>query len=287
MTVRQRIIAGTAATLTWRPVDQDGEPSDPGTTTVAVTRSDGSTVHAAGTATSGSGTSRTVALTLAQNALPDRYTATWTGAAATGTTTTDAAGAVYFGVQELRDRETSVASEETYPTTTVQEMRRVVEDKFERTGVVFVPRFQVVTPSNGVVSMAGVRSIRWVQLDDEDETVVTTNLDDYAEVFPQHVQVLSSSVLRMGVERGMDAPPSEVRRAAMRYCRHLLTGTSPGVDYRPLSTVNPDGSRDQYATPGVANWRTGIPEIDEVLMDYAAPSRRRVGTIHTAPWVRS
>ena len=30
MTVRQRIVAGTAATLSWQAVDQDGEPSDPG-----------------------------------------------------------------------------------------------------------------------------------------------------------------------------------------------------------------------------------------------------------------
>lgn len=286
MTVRQRIIAGSAATITWRPVDQDGEPSDPGTTTVAVTRSDGSTVHAAGTATSGSGNTRTVALSLSQNARPDRYTATWTGATATGSTTIDAAGGVYFGVQELRDRESSVAQLADYPTETVQEMRRVVEDKFERTGVVFVPRFVVVAPSNSVVNMAGVRAIRWVQLDDEAETVITTDLDDYAEIEPQHVRVLSTYVKRIGLERGMDAPPSEVRRAAMRYCRHLLTANQPGVDYRTLSTVNPDGSRDQYAIPGVANWRTGIPEVDEVLMDYAAPSRRRVGTISTAPWVR-
>jgi len=62
----QRILRATAASLSWQPLDGDGEPADPGTVTVGVVSSDGATVVAAGTATSGSASDpRTAALTVA------------------------------------------------------------------------------------------------------------------------------------------------------------------------------------------------------------------------------
>ena len=71
----------------------------PGTTTVAVTGSDGSTILAAGTATTVVGTTRTVAIP-AQSV--DELTAVWTGATATETTTHDVVGGVYFTAAQLR-----------------------------------------------------------------------------------------------------------------------------------------------------------------------------------------
>lgn len=282
MAVRQRIVAGVAATLTWQAVDQDGEPSDPGTTTVAVVRADGSTVHAAGTATTATGTARTVALTAAQNASPDQYTTTWTGATASGQTTIDAAGGVYFTVAALRAAHPAVNNEAAYPAATIIAKRREVEAKFERGGMpAFVPRFAVVAPSNGKVAQRGVRYVRWVELDDEDGTIISSGLDDYTTVTVAGVNC-SASVARVGLVHGYDVPPADVDAAAMLYCRHLLTSHAAQVDMRPLATINPDGSRDTFATPGTGSWVTGIPEVDEVLKGYSLP--RRVGTIHATGW---
>lgn len=285
MSLRQRIVAGTAATLSWQAADQHGEPADPGTTTVVVTRSAGSTAVASTTATE-DGTARTVALPAAQNTGPDLLAAVWTGETAAGSTLVDVAGGVYFTVPDLRAHELSVSVDAEYSAADVRTQRRIVEDTFERcVGVAFVPRFSIVTPSNGQVPLRAIRSVSWVQLDDSAGTVVTTSLDDYCEISDQRLMLLAGGIAKVGVVHGWDAPPADLWRAAMRYCRHLLAGTNPGIDYRPMATINPDGSRDQFATPGVANWETGIPEVDVVLNDYRRRAQRQVRTIHTMPWV--
>jgi len=282
MSVRQHIVAQVAASLNWLAIDQDGEPSDPGTTTVAVTRADGSTIHAAGTATTATGNTRTVQITAGQNAAPDLLTATWTGVDAAGTTQIAVSGGVYFTADDLRDRHKSVAVTADYPTAEILDARRQVEAKFERPGMpAFVPRFTVATPSNGFIPQRGVRQVRWVIRDDEDDTLVSTGLDDYVTVTDGGIRC-ASSVASAGVEFGYDCPPADVFEAALLYARHLLTTNRSRVDFRPVATINPDGSRDQFATPGVASWVTGIPDVDEVLKAYAR--RATVGSIHARPW---
>ena len=287
MSVRQRIVAGTAATLSWQAADQHGEPADPGTTTVVVTRSAGSTAVASTTATE-DGTLRTVTLPAGENTGPDLLTATWTGTTAVESTTIDVAGGVYFTEAELRDHERSVSVQAEYLPADVRAQRRIVEDTFERsTGVAFVPRFSIVTPSADQVPLRAVRSVSWVLLDDSAGTVVTTSLDRYCEITDQALVMLTGGVAKVGVVHGFDRPPSDVWRAAMRFCRHLLAGTNPGIDFRPMATINPDGSRDQFATPGVADWETGIPEVDAVLKDYRRRADRTPRSFRTMPWVGS
>ena len=84
----EQIVAATAASLTWQPTGSDGEPADPGTVTVGVTRSNGTVVLADGTATSGAtSTPRSVDVTAAQTASIDWLTATWkVGATVVATT---------------------------------------------------------------------------------------------------------------------------------------------------------------------------------------------------------
>lgn len=277
MSVGQRIVAGTAATLSWQAVDQDGEPSDPGTTTVEVTRSDGSSVIAAGTAATAVGALRTIAIDPQD---VDELTAVWTGTTAVETTFIAVVGGVYFTSAELRDEQPSVVSTVEYPLARVLKMRQVIEVVFEQsTGVYFVPRFQQIAPSNGFCRQRGVREVRWVRL--TNGTFVTTNLDSYVERTAGGVIVLSTAVDLVGLVAGFARTPEDIWRVAMLAVRHLLTSNSLNMDYRVMAVSNPDGSMSQYATPGLSLWVTGIPEVDEALKRYRPLANPK--SISTAP----
>ena len=160
MTARQRIVAGTAATLTWQAVDQNGEPADPGTTTVAVSGSAGTVVLAAGTATTTSGTARTV--DIAAQAV-DTLTVVWTGVSRTATTYVDVVGGVYFTSAQLRADQPAVANESTHPLADIIEARTITETMFDqRTDMAFVPRFAVLTTDRTArARRTGIRSVKW------------------------------------------------------------------------------------------------------------------------------
>lgn len=269
MTARQRIVAGTVAQLSWQAVDQDGEPSDPGTTTVGVTGSDGTVILAPGSATDtdvDDDSLRTVSIP-AQGV--DLLTATWTGAGASGVTLVDVVGGVYFTVAELRAAETSVAVAADFPVAACIARRIETETKFEdRTGTAFVPRFKVLTPDRrGLVAVSGLRSIRWIEYYDGTITSDATAIARACEVSTSWIQC-QGSIVRIGAEVGFDRPPADVAAKAMMYTRHLLTGGSSGVDMRVLAQSAPDGSMVQMASPGRSFYVTGLPEIDEALKAY-------------------
>lgn len=267
MSARQRIVAGTVAQLSWQAVDQDGEPSDPGTTTVAVSTSDGTVVLAAGTATTATGTLRTVSVP-AQAV--DQLTATWTGATASGTTTIDVAGGVYFTTAELRAAETTVALTAEYSTARCIEKRLETETVFEeRTGTAFVPRFKVLTPDRrGLVGVSGLRSIRWLQYWDGTFTDDATTIARATEISSSWVRC-QSSIAKLGVVVGFDRPPADVIDKALLYTRRLLTMTSTsGMDRHSLVTSIPDDQVGPQWVPGRPRFITGVAEVDEVLRAY-------------------
>ena len=282
MTVRQRIVAGTAATLSWQAVDQKGEPADPGTTTVAVSTSAGSVVHAAGTATTVAATARTIAIP-AQSV--DELTVTWTGATATETTTVDVVGGVLFTVAELRAaqlgaNQPNVTSTADYPTATILAVRQEVETLFEqRCRTAFVPRFVVLTTtSQGTAAQTGIRSLRWVELTDGTFITDAATIDTYATVTQRGV-TCSAAVHRVGAVIGFERAPADVARVGMLYARHLLTMGQTGIDLRAQYT--PGGVDGMgIAIPGKPWYITGIDEVDEVLRAYrhrSGPRSVRVG----------
>lgn len=290
MTVRQRIVAGTTATLSWQAVDQDGEPSDPGTTTVAVTGSDGSTILAAGTATTVVGTTRTVAIP-AQSV--DELTAVWTGATATETTTHDVVGGVYFTAAQLRAaqlgaNQPTVTNTADYPTATILATRQDVETLFEqRTRTAFVPRFAVLTTTRQAeVVQTGIRSVRWVELLDGTMITDATTIATYVDIRQGGLRCLGN-VDRVGVVIGFDRPPADVQRVAMLYARHLLTMGQTGIDLRAqYAAVGPDGLG--ITVPGKPWYVTGIDEVDEVLRSYrhrTGPRSVRVGLPESGAWL--
>lgn len=269
MTVRQRIVAGTAATLTWQAVDQNGEPSDPGTTTVAVTGSDGTVILAAGTATTPAGTTRTVAIPAQEI---DELTVIWSGASATETVHVDVVGGVYFTVANLRANERSLNSTIDYEAADVIAKRIETETLFEqRTFQAFVPRLAILTTTRQAQARRTmIREVRWAQTTDGDFITDTDAIARVVEVETWGVRC-AAHIDRVAVVHGYDAPPADVLSKAMQYTRHLLTTNTAGLDLRVLAQSSPDGIVTRFATPGAGRWITGIPDIDEVLFVYRDP----------------
>src|SRR5690349_8723938 len=100
----ERILRGTPGTLS-KQWYEDGVPVDPGTVTVEITRADGTSLVAAGAATTGSGsTPRAFALTTTHTALLDRLTVTWTSTAkGTLTSVVEVVGGYLFNLAEFAD----------------------------------------------------------------------------------------------------------------------------------------------------------------------------------------
>ena len=267
MTVRQRIVAGTAATLTWQAVDQNGEPADPGTTTVAVTGSAGTVVLAAGTATTTSGTARTV--DIAAQAV-DTLTVVWTGVSRTATTYVDVVGGVYFTSAQLRADQPAVANESTHPLADIIEARTITETMFEqRTDMAFVPRFAVLTTDRTArARRTGIRSVKWAYTTAGAYITDTTELADVVEV-EQWGVACAAHIDRVGVVYGFDVPPADIKAVGMLYARHLLAeSAASGIDMRAILAQSPDGQAFGAFVPGRPRYITGIETVDAVLRAY-------------------
>lgn len=281
----QRILRGTSATLTFQGRDADGEPADPGTVTVGVTRSDGSTVIAAGTATTVAGTTRTVDLTAAQTTTLDVLYASWSVSGTTiATTRHDVVGGFYFGIDDLRGAEPSTA---TAPDLT--EFRRVrsyVETFIEQaTRKAFVPRFDVarIEGSRGydvVLPRLHLRQVRWVKLWSSNTASSTLTPTAVAAIppDPSGIMRLDQStcgyVVEVGFEHGHDAPPADVAREAIRFAREQSNRARTRALPEAATSMRLDnGSFVTLATPGVGNWHTGITSVDDMIRRY---SSRRV-----------
>lgn len=278
---RQRIVAGTVAQLSWQAVDQDGEPSDPGLTTVGVVGSDGSVVLAPGTATTVTGTERTVSVPA--HAV-DQLTVTWSGATASAVVYVDVVGGVFFSTAQLRTRETALVNTSDYTTATIIEGRHITETVFEqRTRTAFVPRFVVLsTDRAGRVTQTGIRSVSWLEMTDGTVTTDAAEIAAAVEITQGGI-VCTTSVARLGVIIGFDTCPTDVARAAMAYTRRLITESSAtGMDMRSVATVLEDGQEFGNPTPGRPRFITGITEVDEVLRAYMGTKTPR--SIRTGLW---
>lgn len=282
---RQRILRATAGVLSWQPQGADGEPGDPGgVVTVGVVGSDGTTVIAApGTATSGTGSSpRTLTLTAAQTQYLDALTATWkVGAITVATTKHDIVGGFYFSAAEIRAVETTLASTTTNADPTLFRARDEIETLIESvTSVAFVPRFAVSRLMAGrwiVLPWRKLRTVRWIRLWTYPGSVAVDISVDVVN-YPGNDQGLIDLGLsyldddwqvEVAYEHGYDAPPSDLKRAAMTATRAAVNAAKSGVPDRTTSMQLPDGGTAMLgATAG--GWHTGIPTVDEVINRYAA-----------------
>lgn len=279
----QRVLAGSTATLRWQHLDQDGEPADPGTVTVGVTRADGTTVLAAGTATTADGTARTVALTAAQTSTLDLLTATWTRTADSSTYRTLVAvvGGFYFSVTDARASDPTLANDVKYPDGKVQAARAEVEDEFERIcDVAFVPRFRrAALDGSGrctlLLPTPLVRRVTAVAELASDGTSTAWTADEVGDIRPSHTGELHSprafpsgrANVVVAWEHGHDRPPDDVRQAALLRLRYRTTRPYSATLDRATSFQEEGGNTYRLDTAGAA--KTGIPDVDGVLARWS------------------
>lgn len=278
----QQILAGTAAVLSWQPLDSTGEPGDPGTVTVGVTRSDGTDVIAAGTATSGTDdAARTVALTASQTAQLDILTATWkVGTTTVATTVYEIIGAYLLTRAEFQAREPQMSKT---TATTFTRQRREVDSLFTtetRRGL--TPRFAVERidarhwRDSIVLRYPDLRAVRWANQIDSHGTVTALTSTQVASIGPDSAGMARlrdgsywlPGIVEIGYEHGYDRAPFDIVGAAARYARYVIGGGTSSVPDRATSFADGAGGVTQLATPGLGPFITGIPEVDVVLLDH-------------------
>lgn len=277
-----RCVAGAPLTVTYTPVDAEGEPSgvDPGVVTVNVARSDGTAV-VTGAATTGAGaTPRTYTLTATVTEALDQLTVTWlVGATVVHRTVVDVVGGVYCTVGQIRDGERPLSDVAKYPADRLKQARLVVESMVERACghvVSFVPKFAItqdahLAGADLLLPHAHVRSVRWVSYVDGVGAVVPVDISAGVGVYPDGVIRLRSSHwprerTLVGYEHGLTAPDPELQGVVIQAIRRQVNKS--GIDSRVMSHTTPEGETQRFPTPGLGPWVTGIPEVDEVLKTY-------------------
>lgn len=293
-----RAVIGAPVTVTFSPIDSNGELSsvDPGTVTVGVARADGTVLVAPGAATATSGVERTYTITAANTALLDQLTVTWTAAAVTiGTTVVDVVGGVFFTTDEIRREQPGLSGDTDYPIDVLQKARAEVEALFQRAigdTLSFVPRFDTATMYHRGEKMLRLphyflRKIRWARYWYSTSSYTAVDPALLAGIQPNEAGLAilydvtySWPVGRLvvGYEHGMDSPPPDVRHQALAAVRRQANQFRSSVDSRAISYTTPNGEVQRFPTPGLGPWVTGVPEIDEVLKSYrAAYSMSKVG----------
>lgn len=282
-----RAVIGAPVTLTFTSVDSDGEPSDvdPGVVTVGVEKADGTVLVAAGTATTGSGATRSY--TLPATSELDRLTVTWTASAvAIGTTTVDVVGGVFATLAEIRAIAPTLGDTSTDTDVALLRVRAEVEAMIDRAAggaLSFVPRFATATMWHGGQKMLQLphyflRRIRWARYwyDTADPTDVESSLltgiqpnDAGLALLYDASEAWPTGRVVVGYEHGLDAPPLDVKRQAVAAIRRGVSQSRSAVDSRAMSYTSPTGETQRFPTPGLGPWVTGVPEIDEVLRWYA------------------
>jgi hypothetical protein len=280
-----RVLRGSAGLASWQPRDGDGEPADPGAAvTVGITSSDGTVLVAPGTATAGTGTAvRTMALTPGMTAQLDVLTATWTvSGVVRAVTYIEVVGGYYYSTADLVAAEPALSDAGKFSVASLVARRAEVEALFESAcSVAFVPRFTVerlqVTGRQLALTWPQVRAVRWVRQWTYTPDIFTsvgasdiarTNVDYASGVVDLATFYAHPAWLSIGYEHGYDAPPADLKRAALTWARMTALRGSSGVPDRATSMQMPDGGSVTLATPGVGTWRTGVPSVDEVLKRY-------------------
>lgn len=268
----QRILAGVAAELAVTLTNAEGSAAAAsGAVTVEVVRADGTVLLPAGSSTTNPAVGEyRRALTPAQAAELDELTARWNdaGDGSVHTTRVEVVGAYYFSVAQARSTDPSLGDAAKYPTAAILAARQEVEEEAERIcGQAFVPRFRRVTlaADGGELELPDPR-VRRVQALTAGSTVVdpsTVTLDG---------RMASGSWAAgratVAYEHGWDAPPADLRRAALARLRQRLNQAKSGIPERAESWSAGEGGTFRLAMPGPQ--RTGSPEIDAVYARYTA-----------------
>lgn len=280
----QRILRGKPATLTLTYLDSDGAAAaPPGTTTVGVTREDGTVLVAAGTATTASGNLRTVDLTATQTARLDVLTATWTDGTWTETTRHEVVGGYLCTVEEIRNQRNLELNTAKFPNDLLIDARTWFEDLCARhvKGTSFVRRYQRDTfkgESTGTVLLSKMLPRSIIAVSESGTALTSTDWEDWqlddsgkltrnTDVFDPPTPTVAQRNISIAYEYGFDSPPADLKEAALVAIRSKVLSDRQGLPSREVSVMNEIGIV-RLGQPG-ADTPTGIGFVDEVLNDYA------------------
>jgi hypothetical protein len=298
--MKTRVARTSAAVLTHR--FEVGETATDSTTPVAVTVTGptGAAV-ASGTASHAGTGGYTYALPpqASLTVLTVAWAATISGAAVVETDTVEVTGGFFFTLSEGRASDASLADRDKYPTADLDDKRFQVEEECETIcDRAFVPRYARVTlngsGSSDLVldhpdpdrSVAHVRAIRSVSMASRSGgTPVAFTAGQLAALIVRNDSMLTRSDgaswsegfgnVVIEYEYGQDAPPEQLKQAAMVRLRSLLNVNKTGIPDRAASFTAGDGGTYRLTMPGA--WATGIPLVDAVYARYS----RRSGTAAT------
>lgn len=288
MTV-QRVLRGVAASVWVQLTDQDGsDAAAAGAVTVTVTRADGTVVvtGAATTAAAGYTGRYTYTLSAAVLATLDYLTLVWTdaGDGSTHTTYVEVVGGYMFTVAEARGSDPSLRDQAKYPTPDIVAARREVEDECEHlTGVAWVPRFarERLSGSGGaalILPHQQIRTVRTVRDYSDATTYTSYTSDDLADLDLADSGVVTRRLrgywafgatnLVVEYEHGYDAPPADLKRAALIRLRTRLNEKNRAIPDRAIrEVVGDDGRTFRLSIPAAE--RVGIPEVDAIYERYS------------------
>lgn len=275
----ERVVRNTPATLTVTFYTDETPNDADGTVSVVIKRANGTTLTSGNAVHQGAAGSGKYAFNLAPQASLNNLTVDWSGtfsgAVATISNRVEIVGGHYFTIAELRGYDSALADSSKYSTAALADARLAVEVEFERVcHRAFVHRF-FREPFQGDGShyvwlkypeIKQVLSVNDVAVVDDSDFLTYDGMYELrwlTDIF------VNDEPYIIEYEYGMDDVPVDIKRAALRRARGLLTGSRARIDERATVMQIPDFGTFQLSTPGQRGAMTGIPDIDVVLADYA------------------
>ena len=275
-------LVNAAVTLTATFYD-DGVAVDPGVTTVAVSDLTGAVVVAAGTATTGTGTSRSYVL--AAHPQLDILTVTWTTANyGAFTSTLEIIGGFIYSLMEARAYDNNaLGNANIHTAAALEETRARVTDEFQTIcGVSFVPRVVRIVLNGACASyldlaMARVTRIRAIEtrlLGASTWTAYT--VDQLAGVLLDTNGFIQQETagrwpdgrqnVRVTYEHGYDRVPGPIKDAALMVTRYLFAGDI--LSQRTITMSSEFGTTQLATVNPSRGWHYGLPRADGILEEY-------------------
>lgn len=259
----ERIQQLTPATLSQQWYE-DGSVVDPGAVTVGITRADGTVLVAAGTPTSGTGTSpRTVNLTTTHTTSLDSLKVSWASPTkGTLLSVVEVVGGFTFAIKQARD----ALGDQAYDAGKIADARTYAETELEKAlGFALVPRYARDTTSGRWCRPIRLRPyLRSIRTATVGGTALTAGelaaLTFTAGFVYGYSWPTGNGNIVVGYEHGLDTPPPGATRAALALAVEYLGGGTGSVDPRAERLITDDGtlvfgaSGGQFRAPGVDQW---------------------------------
>lgn len=256
-----------------------------GTVTATIRKADGTTL-VTGNATAVTGPPASYTFTLPPSADLNLLSVTWAGTfsgiAQSQVDVVEIVGDFWFSVAAARASDSALVDPTIYPNAAIIAARDEVEDEFEAiTKVAWVRRFareQLDGSWRRELALDHLYPRRVLSLTVDGYAYNSTELaslvpEDHGAIARANFATVATAVSPKNVtveyEHGHDAPPHDLRRAALTRLRYRLTAAHSSIPDRATSYVPAGGGGNfTIATPGQRGSITGIPDVDTVLRRY-------------------